>query len=678
VNLNEVQGSSPTLISSAKSTLGKSSTHIKPQRGSGHFFCAEICKQSTFIPLHPRYPLSMKGLGSLTLLMLGLGTPTAFTTPPANQTIHSSDRLHRLDFWNVDRLSGFSLPTASAPIANSVLAIITDEKTTSETKRRFDVAYPELLTSDHVLLADRARAILVLPGPLGAPRCDLHLLFDPKSPDTSLNPYTRTIEAPSFQLPLADPRSAIDPISLSESILALFDDYNGDPIVRVWESARDQWIAYNFRGNRISVDDTLASEWNSKTRDRVLAHISERESVDMRKKLIRLNTPLQSLFPTNSIPDIEDIEYEFLAARRHASDRSLLTALFQKDSQWKPTPLFVPADVTEPSRPAFIEIRNYQRIRADHFLAVWENKLPSSHLSSRESRYFHIGKVRGHIQLPAPILPYSKSKSSPQLRVYLIPSTHGKNSWFGKSDVETIVASPFMSPLVLGDFLDGFEFSFSTSLPGKYFLKAIWDCRPPFKNDESRAGPGDYESDFIPFTLSPGGDTNLFVQCANHVAGGESYYKADAATFALWKAGKISIDDYVLLPGYRSLSRAFEKWIIKTNQPASERIPLKRLTLSFRNSAVAPDLLVSGYYEPSGNVIHNRELTYAFDFPDGTGIQQSEPHFSHPGESSFLSLSFPRFPTNHSTFRFRAYNRDSPKNSLFDFTLTNLLDSVRK
>ena len=76
---------------------------------------------------------------------------------------------------------------------------------------------------------------------------------------------------------------------------------------------------------------------------------------------------------------------------------------------------------------------------------------------------------------------------------------------------------------------------FNTVTPGKYFLKVIWDKRPPL-TDRRGAGPGDYESNWLgPIQLAAGSSvTNPIVQCAQRAKGGDEYYAADEQALRKW------------------------------------------------------------------------------------------------------------------------------------------------
>ena len=80
------------------------------------------------------------------------------------------------------------------------------------------------------------------------------------------------------------------------------------------------------------------------------------------------------------------------------------------------------------------------------------------------------------------------------------------------------------------------RFAFTTVLPGKYHLKAIWDKRAPH-SDTNSAGPGDYETFVSPQIIVKAGATvtNLLF-CTNRIAGGEAYYRADELFAEKWVA----------------------------------------------------------------------------------------------------------------------------------------------
>jgi hypothetical protein len=182
------------------------------------------------------------------------------------------------------------------------------------------------------------------------------------------------------------------------------------------------------------------------------------------------------------------------------------------------------------------EVQNtdYQRALSDTLLGYWDKKVSEPRLDwgiAADAERFALGRVKGVVRLPMPRPIYRNATQATLLHIRLI-SDAGRDG-----GEERIVAKIGVERAVSRKRVYDVQFAFTTVLPGTYRLKAIWDKRAPL-SDTNSAGPGDYDSaTSAPFAVQAGRIvTNVVLNCTNRVAGGETYYAADAAFAARWVA----------------------------------------------------------------------------------------------------------------------------------------------
>jgi hypothetical protein len=561
-------------------------------------------------------------------------------------------------------------PERRMPISAS--AIVMDSKGLLLWRRSIQCPFPEWAVPDQAVLADDAKYFAVLPAVTGGPWC---LVYG------ETGDYLR-LECPS--------RGALENLRFdAESIRGEFDTLKDERIFRVWDCDVDRWAAlFVDTGEPIKVTPALAAEWNKKTAEKIRAHIYAHDSMNSQRALEKWLPRVKVTATAKNVPDISDLEYEFLAARRDFSDRPLFDALWNKTNSWRPPPArFARLFWEGPSGMFSLGSSRYQRARADHFLAIWENKIPSSPLRSDQLlRHNHfIGAIRGDIHLAAPL-----TANPGELKLYLIPASLKNKFWESREETEKVAMRLPSVNEFQDDLIDHIAFSFETARAGDYFLKAIWDRRAPF-DSARQAGIGDYETALVgPIQLAGGGViTNILLNCTNRSSEGAAYYAADEILRKRWRAGKLNVEQF--LP--YDFTRPLADWIIETNLSPRADIGIRRITVlkgRGQNDTVA--FRMSGYYKPPLDtqqpVLSSIALEIGFghllvkQIPILSGrLTSSSPFGSvmpRPTPSAFsdgsFSITFNSVPRSNQVFHLLGFaaNRDGRDHALFDFTLTNL------
>ena len=233
-----------------------------------------------------------------------------------------------------------------------------------------------------------------------------------------------------------------------------------------------------------------------------------------------------------------------------------------------------------------------ERLLGDRALRLWNKEkvdassgptdLHSPDFTRKSQKY--LGGVAGRVQLPM-VRPDSKPGAA---WVYLIPAKVRPGAWRKSRDVIPLLCPLDFNPGFIGGprlhgppQFDAINFRFETILPGEYKLKAVWDRRPPFANQEGRAmpDPGDYESvESEPFTIKAGtSHAAPVLQCTNRVGQAENYYAADEtwknlnprpkqpSRQFLYSGAQLSMLQRYGPLQYRDDSSHEHRWIIKSN-----------------------------------------------------------------------------------------------------------------
>jgi len=218
------------------------------------------------------------------------------------------------------------------------------------------------------------------------------------------------------------------------------------------------------------------------------------------------------------------------------------------------------------------------------------------------------------------------------------------------------------------DFASEVPFAFRTVMPGKYFIKAVWDKRAPF-TDFEKPGAGDYESALTgPVELKAGMELmSIVLACTNRGPEGLEYYKADEQAARLWKAGELSPAN-IAPNGAVQLSRPIEHWIIKTNRAMPKQLGrLTRVAVEQRVGRDRPELTLYWIKQKDAQSLSEIDLL------DSRGKALSRGDLSYRSECSFREI-----PTN-GIFRVIGKLRDKNErlSIAFDYTLTNLARGFR-
>jgi hypothetical protein len=353
---------------------------------------------------------------------------------------------------------------------------------------------------------------------------------------------------------LPRPQRKIPPDPWLLDNLAFVDSVDGTNVVNVWDWNSDQWETSLLPClASVKVTPALAAQWNERMRLQIIDMLHLENLDKARRKLDGYSTRLTEL-ATNVAPVVNgtlvhDIHYQFLALRRHPSDRSIFEEFLVPRIDPPPRGMPLPAGYswrgsdwglrTTPGAyqdqwPYRFSYYNRHYLEGDSYLALFDQKISVTNIikNSIDEPLFYLGKATGKIQLPIPLV-----KKSGVLRVLLIP-----DAWRGKKsplaqfvDTYDNVLIPVLPARLPPS--DQITFTFESIHPGIYRLKAIWDKRSPFFNDYEHAGPGDYESPWSDSITVAAGTTlsKLLLICTNRstLPGGEAYYAADDLSLRL-------------------------------------------------------------------------------------------------------------------------------------------------
>lgn len=289
-------------------------------------------------------------------------------------------------------------------------------------------------------------------------------------------------------------------------------------ILRIWDHSKDAWHAYRTSDAvKIEADAKLIEQWNTATRQRIVATLHAREKEGLRRTIDHKAPALKRVTSMIASPPAalrsQPNDFLFLAVQRNPEDRFWFEKLL-REGFGSPIGASVIAE-------SHFELGDNVRSAGDHFLAIWDRKEKATPFDPQRldqgNEPYLLARLHGAVKLPVPIIKAS------HLRIRLIPESHPQ----APAELECLLRAPNFRAT---NSIDQITFAFRTVTPGQYFIKAVWDKRPPF-TDQEKAGPGDYESALLgPIKLSAGQSfTNLVLSCTNQVPGGHPYYGADAA-----------------------------------------------------------------------------------------------------------------------------------------------------
>jgi hypothetical protein len=346
---------------------------------------------------------------------------------------------------------------------------------------------------------------------------------------------------------------------------------NGRDLAGVW-TRKKGWRAFDVASAmEVKPDAATSEKWDADTRERIAAKLEKARDTEMRDKLAAqvpgARKVIEKLGSAASNVAVSEAEYMFLIQLHDARDRIWFERLLEKQPNDLSTNVIrLRMQTGHWEADHYFSERDPQRANADMMLGLWEGraKLPDGEYGFYSDRRYILAGVAGIVRLPSPVLTKAGT-----LRIFLVTQGTEAGAWLQRRETEMLEAPlPDVSPND-PDFANEIEFAFETVAPGKYFLKAIWDKRPPFDN-VGKAGVGDYESNFFgPIELKSGMElTNLFVQCTNRSSDGATYYAADEKTQRLWKAGDLSPGGFgtASASGSERFSKPAEFWIVKTNK----------------------------------------------------------------------------------------------------------------
>jgi hypothetical protein len=460
------------------------------------------------------------------------------------------------------------------------------------------------------------------------------------------------------------------------------DELNGQPIVRLWDRNSDQWSAFDIANEKvITPTPELIARWNSATRQKILDLVFASKREATLRKINRLSPKLTKLIQSTNAPQLRESHLEFLALRREPADRIWFERMLLENDAGRPPPgwpLGVPwrglrwgptsySGYRKPER-FFFETGDYARSHIDHLLAIFDkkpiNKSPGPFPEIPDTYY--LGAILGSVHLPMPIL-----DKRGFIRIVLSPEAPQDLT---SENLTTLYASPSLQ--ISGDPLDlpdQIRFRFSVVLPGKYFIKAIWDKRSPRQNIP--ASPGSYESSWLgPITVVAATDVaNLSINCTNRIAGGEPYYTADALATRLWETScNEALTNFSTRKGSPAFVSFASPWTIATNKhtlnPCDEpavfclfESPPAFNTNAFRTP---PQLIIRTRAQSSPQA--NRLTAERVLILDEHGCE-FKPIETRAREQSH-EFVFSAFPRCAATWRLRGYFGDE---TIFDYTITN-------
>lgn len=438
-------------------------------------------------------------------------------------------------------------------------------------------------------------------------------------------------------------------IYLSENRFELLQFvFDAKGVHALWFPSIDKWLTIDLKTGELHLPESDLAEaittlplntpnnevW-TRPPSKVLVNVLNAEATRRSLRTVRKHQPaaiktmlrpvqekigefISSLKPFQSQVALSECYPAYLFLARHKVPegekyiRKLLEAPFeQKTAQtlFRPSPEFF--------------ITSQERMLGDLALRLWnKEKIDAStgptqpYSPSTSTRQKYLGGVAGRIQLPM-VRPDTKPGA---VWVYLIPSGVKPGAWAKSRDIV-----PLFCPLDLGAGVparfgryiplefDAIDYRFETILPGEYRLKAVWDRRPPFANQEGRAvpDPGDYESvESEPFIIEAGSSrAGPELECTDRVGQAENYYAADetwkkrkpSPTNPAWAIAPVLAPHFGLQIQYRDDFSDSHRWIIKSNVVAK--------SIQFRRADVIQVL-------PIGAPLERDELIIAFAVQD--------------------------------------------------------------
>lgn len=481
----------------------------------------------------------------------------------------------------------------------------------------------------------------------------------------------------------------------NEDRIAELDRYNEEPIVRVWTRDKDQWTAYRVPTlDAIQPTSGDTTRWNEATRQKILAGIARLKNDQLRGKLADVSPKLSQLaksaMPASKQGEVAEIHFHFLTKRRDPRDRPLFEELIAR-------PL---VDPSPPGWPAnnplggqvyyrFLNSGTFvrwggqnsfrsehgTRARGDRLLALFDKNPEAIALEKNNpqaSKLFYLGAIDGTVDFPVPVM-----RKISTLRIFLAPEKSAGKTW-SPEVIEKIEGplSPYSTNIF--EMPDYVSFQFETVSPGRYMLKAIWDKRPGFA-DTNQAGPGDYESPWVPIEIAAGGRAIVSIPCTNRVDGAESYYAADQLALQQWrKDGKeLLLQKTVAQKNRRELHAVpIEDWLVKTNvSPRNKQHGLTRISLLEAPAPHNPKSLP----RPPQLIIVARKNKFVEGPPavnpeylrilDEHGCSFSPTDVRHTTQTAIYT--FTQFPRAAKTFRLVAYGPGRKSDVLYDYSMTN-------
>ncbi|HEY6226535.1 MAG TPA: hypothetical protein VI282_05365, partial [Verrucomicrobiae bacterium] len=411
-------------------------------------------------------------------------------------TIYSADRQIRLVLEHIADASTGGIVDGAL---QATMVSATDAKETTLWTRRIRGNIYDFVRVDSVVLSDKGDWFVALPGSNDQVEFGVYSAADGKPLD----------------VPIRHPWVS--------RWIAGVERIDGAEVLRVWEPMRDEWLAFAMpEGKKIEVTSEMTHRWNDETRSKILDAFAQTRRKALATKLNQSAPALKRVTSmvagTNSALRLNEAHFVFLLNRKNPDDRKLFEEMLRENGE----------DV---SKNAFrfwgsgggtwhdhYEFGSmiYEREQGDALLAGWDGKANWTLRGPLDDPY-QLARVGGQVKTPAPILTRPGT-----VHIYLIPKGKEKSAWTndpraGYLECKLADASPLQP-----DLMDAISFSFSSVLPGKYFLKAVWDKRAPF-TDSMRAGPGDYESILTgPIELKAGDVlTNVEIFCTKRAKEGE-------------------------------------------------------------------------------------------------------------------------------------------------------------
>jgi hypothetical protein len=576
-------------------------------------------------------------------------------------TIYSADRRIRLVLEKPANGSGAGAINQDG-LLQATMVSAADEKETVLWSRQIRGNIYDFVRADSVVLAEKGGWFVALPG-------------SNDNDELGFRVYSAAA-VKAFDPPIRHPW--ISPWMW----IAGVERIGGGEVLRIWEPARDEWLAFAMPdGKKMEVTAEMTQQWNDKTRAKILDAFAQKRRKALAKELNEsapmLKRVTSMVAGTNSALRLNEAHYVFLLKRKNPDDRKLFEEMLREKGQDVSQHVFRfwgSGGATWHDHYEFASMIP-DREQADALLAGWDGKTNWT-LRGPLDKPHQLARVEGNVKTAAPILTRPGT-----IHIYLIPKGKEKGAWTndpraGYLECKLTDASPLQP-----DLMNGISFNFSSVLPGKYFLKAVWDKRAPFI-DSMRAGPGDYESILTgPIEIKPGDVvTNLTVDCTKRAKEGEGYYAADAHATRLWKEGELTPSSYGGNTGgpYDVFARRADRWIVKTNvAPSDGRFNLSRVALG--------DIKV---YRDGEKTIPALKFYFLGDYAPNTELEleirdeqdrvfKAETEAVGNLEASRAAIVFSQFPREATRFRVIANKKwrhgKFDKEVAWDLTITNLI-----